>query len=106
MAAFAQATCLLGELVAFRLVAPGFDGVEDRDGQAEPLGGGGGSAVQCSEGGEAFGVAVEGAAARVELARELGEEVVGNVGRAERSVRARGDTASVAAGADRGLTTG
>lgn len=106
MAALAQAACLLGELVAFRRVASGLDGVEDGDGEAEALGGCGGGAVQGGEGGEPFGVAVERAAAGVELAGELVEEVVGHVGGAAGAVRTRGDARRVAAGADGGLTAG
>jgi hypothetical protein len=51
-------------------------------------------------------VAVERAAAGVELAGELVEEVVGHVGGAAGAVRTRGDARRVAAGADGGLTAG
>ncbi len=106
MAAFTQAACLLGELVAFRLVASGLDRVEDGDGKAEAVGGGGGGAVERGEGGEPFGVAVERVAAGVELGSELVEEVVRHVGGAAGAVRARGDAGRVAADADGGLTVG
>jgi hypothetical protein len=106
MAALAQAACLFGELVALRLVASGLDGVEDGDGETEALGGGRGGAVEGGEGGEPVGVAVERAAAGVEFARELVEEVVGHVGGTEGAVRATGDARRVAAGADGGLTAG
>ena len=88
MAAFAEAPCLLGELVALRRVAPGLDGVEDRHRQPEPVCRGGGCPVKRGERGEALGVAVERVAARVELARKLVEEVVGDVGRSQGVVRA------------------
>jgi hypothetical protein len=104
MAALAQAARLFGELVAFRLVTSGLDGIEDGHRQPEPLRGGGGGAVEGGERRESLGVAVEGAAASVELARELVEEVVGHVGGAKGAVRVTGDAGRVAAGADGGLT--